>query len=82
MTSYRIVPHGRERWALQMRWFGLFWIRVFVMRGWDYYERLTFPSEEAAERWIRDQLAAEADERHEKVVAAQRRAHVLPREFP
>lgn len=42
----------REDWIIQKKWFGLVWFDVLWMTGPDYYDRLRFSTQDAAEKWI------------------------------
>jgi hypothetical protein len=82
MTKYRICPYGSDRWKVQRRFLGLFWVNVNEMVGPGYYTFITFDLESEAERWIKGQVAAEHLGNARKLIARERQRSVVPRPFP
>jgi hypothetical protein len=82
MSRYRIAPHGADRWKVQKLNWGLIWLNFYEMKGYDYFELVTFKTASEAELFILDELEREAAVRDYAATALRRLRHIHPREFP
>ncbi len=80
--KFRIAPYGDDKWKIQRKWLGLFWVDVLWLVGQDTYDRLSFSDKEHAKMWIDGTLEHTETTWRRKRVAQERAREIVPEEYP